>query len=124
MERLSWKKQLERRGGALLARGAVLLLGALMLGRSFAATFTTSLDRDTVILGENVTLTFKFEGVQPGGLPQLPAIPGLQPTGGTSSGFNSSSGPDGKMQVVQTFAVPFVTQRTGDIVIPGFNVEV
>lgn len=124
MERLSWKKQLERRSGALKARGCVLLLGALMLGRAFAATFTTSLDRDTVILGENVTLTFKFEGVQPGGLPQLPAIPGLQPTGGTSSGFNSSSGPDGKMQIVQTFAVPFVTQRAGDIVIPGFNIEV
>jgi hypothetical protein len=90
----------------------------------FAATFTTSLDRTTVILGESVTLTFKFEGVQTGGLPQLPAIPGLQPTGGTSSGFNSSTGPDGKTQVVQTYAVPFVTERVGDITIPGFNIEV
>lgn len=123
MERLSWKKQLERRCSALIGRGAALFIYALMLGPAFAATFTTSLDRDTVILGENVTLTFKFEGVQAGGLPQLPAIPGLQPTGGTSSGFNSSSGPDGKMQIVQTFAVPFVTQRAGDIVIPGFNLE-
>lgn len=124
MERLSWKKQFERRGHAVRLRLVAFALTLLLVAPGFAATFTTSLDRETVILGEPVTLTFKFEGVQAGGLPQLPAIPGLQPTGGTSSGFNSSSGPDGKMQTVQTFSVPFITQRAGEIVIPGFNIEV
>lgn len=88
-----------------------------------AATFSTSLDRETVILGENVTLTLKFEGVQTGGMPQLPAVPGLQPAGGTSSGFNSSTGPDGKTQVVQTFATSYVADQVGEIVIPAFTVE-
>jgi hypothetical protein len=124
MERLSWIKQVKRRRNAILSRLVLFWLGILTCAPVFAAAFTTSLDRTTVILGESVTLTFKFEGVQTGGLPQLPAIPGLQPTGGTSSGFSSSTGPDGKTQVVQTYAVPFVTERVGDIVIPGFNIEV
>jgi len=123
MERLSWIKQRERRRNAGLPRGVIFLFALLSLGSAFAASFTTSLDRDTVILGETVTLNFKFEGVQAGGLPQLPNIPGLQPTGGTSSGFNSTLGPDGKMQTIQTYAVPFVANRVGDIQIPGFNLE-
>lgn len=123
MERLTWIKQSERRRNALLARLALFLFGLLLVTPVFAASFTTSLDRDTAILGESVTLSFKFEGVQGGTLPQLPAIPGLRPAGGTSSGFNSYSGPDGKMQMVQTFAVPFITERVGNITIPGFNIE-
>jgi len=124
MERLSWIKQRKRRRNAVLPRFALWWLAVFAIAPAFAATFTTSLDRDTVILGETVTLTFKFEGVQTGGLPKLPAIPGLQPTGSTSSGFNSSTGPDGKTQVVQTFAVPFLVERVGDILIPGFNIDV
>lgn len=118
-----WKTLVKHRRNARLARGALLCFALYLLAPAWAATFTTALDRDTVILGENVTLTFKFEGVQTSGMPQLPAIPGLRPLGGTSSGFNSSTGPDGKTQVVQTFAVPFVTERVGDIAIPGFNLE-
>jgi hypothetical protein len=124
MERLSWKQKTKCRRNAGLPRSVVFLLALLTFAPAFAASFTTSLDRDTVILGESVTLTFKFEGVQTGGLPQLPNIPGLQPTGGTSSGFNSTLGPDGKMQTEQTFAVPFVANRVGDITIPGFNLEI
>jgi hypothetical protein len=124
MERLSWKQKIERRRNAGLPRSVVFLLALLTFAPAFAASFTTSLDRDTVILGESITLTFKFEGVQTGGMPQLPNIPGLQPTGGTSSGFNSTLGPDGQMQTVQTFAVPFVANRVGDIAIPGFNLEI
>lgn len=124
MERLSWKKQLERRSNAGLLRVAVLWVVLFAAELAGAATFKTSLDRETVILGESVTLTFKFEGVQAGGLPKLPAIPGLQPSGGISSGFNSTTGPDRKTQIVQTFAVPFITEQVGDIVIPGFNLEV
>jgi hypothetical protein len=101
----------------------LFLLALLALGPAFAASFTTSLDRSTVILGETVTLSFKFEGVQTGGMPQLPHIPGLQPAGGTSSGFNSTI-VDGKMQTVQTYAVPFLATGVGDITIPGFNLEI
>lgn len=124
MERQLWKMFIKLRGTARFWRGALGLFGWLALLPAGAATFTTSLDRDTVILGENVTLTFKLEGARTGGMPQVPAIPGLQPAGGTSSGFNSSTGPDGKTQVVQTYAVPFVAERVGDIAIPAFTLEV
>lgn len=123
MERLLWKETFERRRNAVLPRSVVFLLALLALAPAFAANFTTSLDRSTVILGETVTLTFKFEGVQAGGMPQLPNIPGLQPVGGSSSGFNSTL-VDGKMQTVQTFAVPFQANRVGDLTIPGFNLEI
>lgn len=124
MERLSWKTPIKHRRNARFARSTVCLLAWLTLLPAWAATFTTSLDRDTIILGENVTLTLKIEGAQTGGMPRLPAIPGLQPVGGSSSGFSSSTGPDGKTQVVQTFTVPFVADRVGDIAIPAFTLDV
>src|SRR6478609_3626258 len=46
------------------------------------AQFSASLDRDTVIVGEPVTLSLKFENVQPGGVPNLPPMPGLRPAAG------------------------------------------
>jgi hypothetical protein len=56
-------------------------------------------------------------------MPQLPAIPGLQVAGGMSSGFSSSLGPDGRMQSVQTYAVPLVANQAGEIQIPAFHIE-
>jgi hypothetical protein len=90
---------------------------------AFATKFTVSLDRDSVVAGESVTLTFSFEGASPGGMPQLPAIPGLQAAGGMSSGFSSTVGPDGKMQSVQTYSVPMVANQPGEILIPSFHIE-
>ncbi len=100
------------------------MLASLALLPAWAATFTTALDRDTVILGESVTLTLKIEGGQIGGMPRLPAIPGLQSAGGTSSGFSSSTGPDGRTQIVQTFTTQFIAQQPGDLTVPGFTIEV
>jgi len=124
MERLLWKKPLERRSGAARLRSAgvafCLFIASLT---AFAAKFTAALDRDSVVLGESVTLTFTFEGASPGGMPQLPAIPGLQAAGGMSSGFSSSLGPDGRMQSVQTYAVPLVANQAGEIQIPAFHIE-
>ena len=47
--------------------GLALVLAALGLGTATlaAATFTASLDRDTIALGETATLTLRFEGGQP-----------------------------------------------------------
>lgn len=86
-------------------------------------TFTTSLDRDSVIVGEAVLLTLKFEGVSPKGMPNIPAIPGLQMTGGVSSSVNSSFGPDG-MSSSTSYAVNLIAQRAGEFVIPALNVEI
>ena len=41
-----------------------------------AASFTASLDRDSIALGESATLTLKFEGDLPQSEPSLPEIPG------------------------------------------------
>ncbi|MFO1511335.1 MAG: BatD family protein [Verrucomicrobiota bacterium] len=89
----------------------------------FATKFTVSLDRDSIILGESVKLTFTFEGASPGGMPQLPAIPGLQLASGMSSGYSSSLGLDGKTQSVQTYSVQLIANQPGEIQIPAFHVE-
>ena len=60
-------------------RTVILFFAACFLiacGR--AASFTASLDRDTITLGEQATLSLKFDGVQPQNVPALPAVPGLQ----------------------------------------------
>ena len=43
-----------------------------------AASFTATLDRDTVAVGETATLSLKFEGGQPRQTPALPSLPNLQ----------------------------------------------
>src|SRR5215470_8014360 len=96
--------------------GAYPLLGA-------NPTFTTSLDRESVIVGETVVLTLKFEGVSPKGMPSLPAIPGLQALGGVSSSVNSSFGPEG-MTSSTSYSVNLLTQRAGEFVIPPLAVEI
>ena len=85
--------------------------------------FTTSLDRESVIVGESVVLTLKFEGVSPKGMPNIPAIPGLQMTGGVSSSVNSTITPEG-VSSVTSYAVNMIAQRAGDIVIPPLALEI
>jgi hypothetical protein len=56
-----------------------LLLAALSLTAPVAraASFTASLDRDTIALGEQATLTLRFDGDAPQNPPQLSEVPGL-----------------------------------------------
>ena len=56
-------------------RTVILTLAACCLitcGR--AADFTASLDRDAITLGEQATLSLKFDGVQPQNAPTMPAV--------------------------------------------------
>ncbi len=87
-----------------------------------AATFKATLDRDTIIIGESVTLTLQFEDAQIPGNPNLPAIPGVR-VAGTSTGFSSSTGPDGKTQAVQSFSYTLVPSRAGDVTIPSLSLD-
>jgi hypothetical protein len=102
-----------------------LLLGLAGACPVFAAkpSFTTSLDRESVIVGETVVLTLKFEGVSPKGMPSLPAIPGLQALGGVSSSVNSSFGPEG-MSSSTSYSVNLLAQRAGEFVIPALSIEI
>jgi hypothetical protein len=124
MERLSWQSQFNRVRSAVLPRLLVLCLGLFAwVAPVCAAKFTVSVDRDTVVLGETVTLVFKFEGVQTRGMPQLAAIPGLQTVGGTATSSSYTQRPDGQMESVQTYSVPMRATREGEIQIPSFTVE-
>jgi len=88
-----------------------------------AAKFTASLDRDKIFLGETVALKLEFDGMNPGGMPQLPTIPGLRAASGLASGSNTSIGPGGQ-QVVYWYSVQLMASQPGDYVIPAFQIEV
>jgi hypothetical protein len=124
MERLSWQSQFNRVRNVVIPRLLVFCLCFLgWAAPGFAAKFSVTLDRDTVVLGETVTLVFKFEGVQTRGMPQLSAIPGLQTVGGTATSSSYTQRPDGQMESVQTYSVPMRATREGEIQIPSFTVE-
>src|ERR1035438_9423679 len=71
---------------------AVLLLWATP-STIFAATFTATLDRETVTVGETATLSLSFKGGEPKSIPVPPALPNLQITGeGTSRAISFDNG--------------------------------
>ena len=125
MERLSCKKHYphDPRRAASRRWGIVCFLLATT-ATLFAASFTATLDRDTIVLGESVNLTFTFEGVSPGGMPKLPPMPGLKIGDSVSSSLNSSLGPDGQMHSVQSYSVPLIAGRVGEFQIPAFQIEI
>src|ERR1041385_8339976 len=60
---------------------------------AFSASFTTSLDRDTISMGETPTLTLTFEGGSPRSISGLPKFPNLQIADrGSSQSFNMVNG--------------------------------
>ena len=107
----------------LFLRLAALAVAIQFAFTACAATFTTSLDRERILLGETVTLTLSIEGATPTSMPQLPGIPGLQVAGGMNYGTSSSTGPDGRMHTVTTFSVPLAATKTGEFQIPAFQLE-
>jgi hypothetical protein len=100
---------------------AVLILGSPL----FAAEprFTASLDRDSIILGEGVTLTMRFEGGAPKALPSLPQVPGLQVGQGISTSINTSTGPQGTTSV-HSYSLTIVPQQAGEFTIPALTADV
>jgi hypothetical protein len=100
---------------------AALLLVALFAGASLAASFTASLDRDTVTLGESATLTLSFEGAQPRNVPS-PQVPGLQITqAGTSQNMSIINGAMSSTVTVNFSVTP---QRAGEFTIPALTADV
>jgi hypothetical protein len=87
-----------------------------------AASFSTSLDHDTILLGDTATLSLKFEDGQPGGTPQLPALPGLQVvSSGQSSQFGFSTGGRSTSSVTYSYGVR--ATQIGDFTIPALTVK-
>lgn len=88
-----------------------------------AASFSATLDHDTILLGDTATLSLKFEDGQPGGTPQLPNLPGLQVvSSGQSSQFGFSTGGRSISSVTYSFGVR--ATQIGDFTIPGLTIKI
>jgi hypothetical protein len=126
MRTLSRRVRLDVPGRSQQWLRSVLPLLALLFGclpqPLLAATFTATLDRDTISLGESATLSLKFEGGEPKQIPSLPAIANLQ-VGSEGSSRNISFV---NSQVSSTVSQTFVLTPTqpGDFTIPSLRAEV
>jgi len=101
----------------------LFLLAAAMLfsGAAMAASFTASLDRDVVTVGESVTLSLAFEGAQPRTIP-MPSVPGLQITqAGTSQFVNVVNG---AMTATVTVTFNVTATQAGEFTIPALTADV
>jgi hypothetical protein len=95
---------------------------ALLCGTARAATFTASLDRDTMTLGEQATLSLKFEGVQPQNAPAIPGIAGLEfQYIGPASSFSVING-----QVSSSITYNYLVsaKRDGEFTFPAMRADV
>jgi hypothetical protein len=86
-----------------------------------AASFTASLDRDTITLGEQATLSLAIEGSQSPHVP-TPGVPGLEITQtGTSQNVSFVNG-----AMSSTFTITFsvAARQPGEFTIPSLTAEV
>jgi hypothetical protein len=117
MNRLDWKKY----GLGPVAACLFWVMACFAVPGAHAASFTVSLDRDTIALGENATLLLTFEGGSSQAVPQLPDIPGLQfAYVGPSSEFNFING-QSSSKIVHHFTV--TPQKVGEFLIPALTVD-
>ncbi len=98
-----------------------LIAAALLPGAAWAASFTASLDRDTLTLGESATLALTFEGGSPRNVP-APSVPGLQIVQAGNS--QSMSWVNGAMSTTVTISFAVTPQRTGEFTIPALTAEI
>ena len=104
---------------AVLLPWAALWLGTVQLE---AATFTASLDRDTIALGESATLSLTFEDGSPRNVPMPPNVAGLQIAYiGPSSQFSFVNG-ETKSTVTYNFTL--TPRQAGDFAIPALAADV
>ena len=123
MERIFGIIRSGQRHAAPLRRGGVLLLLAWVLTQpALGVTFTAALERDSITLGESVGFSLTFDGAQPEGTPNIPAVAGLQITyNGPSSQFSFVNG-QVSSKVTHNFTV--TPRQVGDYTIPALNVTV
>lgn len=86
--------------------------------------FSTSLDRNTVLVGETVALTLQFEGGGPRTMPVIPQVPGLQVGPGTATSINTTRDLDGNATTIHTYTINLIASQAGDFVIPAIAAEV
>lgn len=96
---------------------------ALLFGNAAAraASFTASLDRETISLGETATLSLSFEGGQPKNIPS-PQVSGLQIQGGDQSSQISII--NGRANSTFTYTFSLTPQQSGEFTIPAMTADV
>ena len=100
--------------------GFVLLFALVSTG--YSANFTASLDRNSIVVGEQVTLTLEFKDGQPQDVSDIPPIDGLQRV----SSWNQSSSVsivNGEQSMVITYSLELAPTRVGEFVVPTFHVK-
>src|SRR5690348_8971283 len=109
-------------------RGKPRLLAALAVvacgwaATAAGASFTASLDRDTVTLGESVKLSLTFSGAAPEDVPALPAIPDLRIDYiGPSSQFSLING---QVSSTVTHVFQVTPRQVGEFTIPALSATV
>lgn len=98
-----------------------LVAATLLAGVAPAATFTASLDREAITLGDSATLSLTFAGAQPKNVP-TPNVPGLQITqAGNSQSFSLING---AMSSTVTISFSVTSQQPGEYTIPALAADV
>jgi hypothetical protein len=98
-----------------------LNLAGLGTGTAWGASFTASLDRDTIATGETATLSLTFDGGESKNVP-VPDVPGLQFTqSGTAQSVNIVNG---AMSSTVTVTFSVTPQKEGEFVIPALTADV
>ncbi|MDD5138921.1 MAG: BatD family protein [Verrucomicrobiales bacterium] len=102
---------------------AVLFMAALIFraATADAASFTASLDRDSITLGETATMSLAFEGGKANNLP-TPEVPGLRIVQSGSS--QNVSIINGQMTSTVTVTYSVTPQRAGEFTIPALTADV
>jgi hypothetical protein len=99
----------------------VLAAAALLEGAAFAASFTASLDRDSITPGDSATLSLTFEGASPSSVP-TPNVSGLQINQtGNSQNFSYVNG---AMSSTVTVTFSVTSDRPGEYTIPALTADV
>lgn len=96
----------------------------VLVSSAFSATFTTSLDRDSIVLGEQAMLTLKFVDGQPQEISGLPQIDGLRFDQNSVNQNSSMVINNGVQSTIFTYTVPVEATRAGEFTIPPLRAKV
>src|SRR5947209_6559497 len=103
-----------------LAQSALLWL--VCCAAASSATFTASLDQDTITVGEAATLSLSFEGGAPDAVPGPPGNPNIQVTATGSSRQLEFINGQSSSRVTYTFQL--TPRAAGDYTIPALAATV
>src|SRR3954470_22748371 len=98
-----------------------VLMLALPARQTLGVGLTAQVDRQVVPVGETFNLSLVFDGVSPGGAPNLPNLPNLQQTGVSQA--SSFSFANGATESKITYTYSLVPTQPGDITIPAMQVN-